>query len=276
MKAAAETLITIAADPKHLGAKIGFTAALHSWAAAMTHHPHLHMIVPGGGIARASGAEGASPTGTENNERWISCRPRFFLHVLVLSRLFRRLFLAKLCAAHHARRLCFFTDLAYLAEREAFSRYLAPWHDTDWVVYAKPPAAGPQAVLAYLSRYTHRVAISNSRLITLDDNGVTFTWKDYRAKGPWGPLPAENHDADDGPVHSPLPEPRPAAQMPNGASTASVIMACSPTAIAPRPSPERAGCSPCRRLRPAMTRPSTRPTKHRPAPIRAQLAAAPW
>jgi hypothetical protein len=183
MKAAAETLITIAADPKHLGAKIGFTAVLHTWGSALTHHPHLHMIVPGGGIARASGAEGASPTGTENNERWISCRPRFFLHVLVLSRLFRRLFLAKLCAAHHAGRLCFFTDLAYLTEHEAFSRTLAPWHDAEWVVYAKPPAAGPNAVLAYLSRYTHRIAISNSRLIALDDKSVTFKWKDYRAKG---------------------------------------------------------------------------------------------
>ena len=169
-KAAAETLITIAADPKHLGAQIGFTAVLHTWGSALTHHPHVHMIVPGGGIS----ADG---------ERWISCRPRFFLHVLVLSRLFRRLFLAKLRAAHHAGRLCFFTDLAHLAERDAFSRYLAPWHDAEWLVYAKPPAAGAQAVLAYLSRYTHRVAISNSRLIALDDKDVTFKWKDYRAKG---------------------------------------------------------------------------------------------
>jgi len=169
-KAAAETLITIAAEPKHLGARIGFTAVLHTWGSALTHHPHVHVIVPGGGIS----ADGA---------RWISCRPRFFLHVLVLSRLFRRRFLQKLHAAHHAGRLRFFTDLAHLAERDAFSRYLAPWHDADWVVYAKPPAAGPEAVLAYLSRYTHRVAISNSRLITLDDKGVTFKWKDYRAKG---------------------------------------------------------------------------------------------
>jgi hypothetical protein len=170
LKAGAKTLITIAADPKHLGARIGFTGVLHTWGSALTHHPHVHWIVPGGGIS----ADG---------ERWISCRPRFFLHVLVLSRLFRRLFLEMLRAAHRAGRLHFFTDLTHLVEADAFSRYLAPWHDTDWVVYAKPPAAGPEAVLAYLSRYTHRVAISNSRLITLDDKGVTFKWKDYRAKG---------------------------------------------------------------------------------------------
>ena len=169
-KAAAETLITIAAEPKHLGARIGFTAVLHTWGSALTHHPHVHVIVPGGGIS----ADGA---------RWISCRPRFFLHVLVLSRLFRRLFLEMLRAAHRAGRLHFFTDLVHLAEADAFSHYLAPWYDADWVVYAKPPAAGPEAVLAYLSRYTHRIAISNSRLITLDDKGVTFKWKDYRAKG---------------------------------------------------------------------------------------------
>ena len=169
-KITARTLITIAADPKHLGARIGFTAMLHTWGSAMPHHPHLHVIVPGGGI---------SPDG----KQWISCRPNFFLHVRVLSKLFQRLFLEKLAAAHEAGRLHFFTDLAHLAERDAFSRYLAPWHNADWVVYAKPPAAGPDAVLAYLSRYTHRVAISNSRLITLDDKGVTFKWKDYRAKG---------------------------------------------------------------------------------------------
>ena len=169
-KTTARTLITIAADPKHLGARIGFTAVLHTWGSAMPHHPHLHVIVPGGGISL-------------DGERWISYRLNFFLHVRVLSELFQRLFLDKLAAAHEAGRLHFFTDLAHLAERDAFSRYLAPWHDADWVVYAKPPAAGPDAVLAYLSRYTHRVAISNSRLITLDDKGVTFKWKDYRAKG---------------------------------------------------------------------------------------------
>jgi hypothetical protein len=169
-KAAAETLITIAADPKHLGARIGLTAVLHSWGSALTHHPHVHMIVPGGGI---------SPDG----QRWVSCRPGFFLPVRVLSRLFRRLFLEKLAAAHDAGRLQFFGDYTQLAERDAFTAYLAPLRKAEWVVYAKRPFGGPEAVLAYLSRYTHRVAIANSRLIALDDASVTFTWKDYRAKG---------------------------------------------------------------------------------------------
>ena len=169
-KAAAETLITIAGDPKHLGARIGLTAVLHSWGSALTHHPHLHCIVPGGGLSRDS-------------QRWISCRPGFFLPVRVLSRLFRRLFLEKLVAAHSAGSLHFFGNHAPLAGRRAFAAHLAPLRKIEWVVYAKRPFAGPRAVLAYLSRYTHRVAIANSRLIALDDNGVTFTWKDYRAKG---------------------------------------------------------------------------------------------
>jgi hypothetical protein len=169
-KAAAETLITIAADPKHLGARIGLTAVLHTWGSALTHHPHVHIIVPGGGI---------SPDG----QRWISCRPGFFLPVRVLSRLFRRLFLEKLAAAHHAGSLHFFGDHAPLAEPAAFTAYLAPLRKAEWVVYAKRPFGGPEAVLAYLSRYTHRVTIANSRLIALDDAGVTFRWKDYRAKG---------------------------------------------------------------------------------------------
>ena len=168
--AAAETLITIAADPRHLGARIGLTAVLHTWGSALTHHPHAHCIVPGGGL---------SPDG----ERWISCRPGFFLPVRVLSRLFRRLFLEQLAAAHHAGHLHFFGDHAALAERRAFAAYLAPLRKIEWVVYAKKPFAGPEAVLAYLSRYTHRVAIANSRLIACDDNAVTFKWKDYRAKG---------------------------------------------------------------------------------------------
>jgi Putative transposase/Transposase zinc-binding domain len=167
--AAAETLVAIAADPKHLGARIGLTAVLHTWGSALTHHPHVHCIVPGGGI---------SPDG----QRWISCRPGFFLPVRVLSRLFRRLFLEKLAAAHEAGRLHFFGDHAPLAERHAFAAYLTPPRKIEWVVYAKRPFAGPEAVLAYLSRYTHRVAIANSRLIAFDDNGVTFRWKDYRAK----------------------------------------------------------------------------------------------
>ncbi|MDP6019690.1 MAG: IS91 family transposase [Alphaproteobacteria bacterium] len=169
-KAAAETLITIAGDAKHLGARIGLTAVLHSWGSALTHHPHLHCVVPGGGI---------SPDG----QRWISCRPGFFLPVRVLSRLFRRLFLEKLVAAHEAGRLKFFGDLRHLAETHAFDGHLRPLRKVEWVVYAKRPFAGPQAVLAYLSRYTHRVAIANSRLISLDEGGVTFKWKDYRAKG---------------------------------------------------------------------------------------------
>ena len=169
-KATAQTLLTIAADPKHLGARIGLTAVLHTWGSALTHHPHLHCIVPGGGLA---------PDG----QRWVSCRPGFFLPVRVLSRLFRRLFLEQLAAAHEAGRLHFFADHAPLAERHAFAAYLAPLRKVEWVVYAKRPFAGPQAVLAYLSRYTHRVAIANSRLIAFDDNGVTFRWKDYRAKG---------------------------------------------------------------------------------------------
>jgi hypothetical protein len=166
-KAAAETLITIAADPRHLGARIGLIAVLHTWGSALTHHPHVHCIVPGGGI---------SPDGT----RWVSCRPGFFLPVRVLSRLFRRLFLEKLLAAHEGLR--FFGDLRRLCDRKIFTAHIAPARKVEWVVYAKRPFAGPEAVLAYLSRYTHRVAIANSRLIRLDHHGVTFKWKDYRAQ----------------------------------------------------------------------------------------------
>jgi hypothetical protein len=168
--AAAETLLTIAADPKHLGARIGLTAVLHTWGSALTHHPHLHCIVPGGGIAL-------------DGQRWVACRRGFFLPVRVLSRLFRRLFCDKLAAAHQAGELQFFAEHAALAQADAFAAWLRPLRRSDWVVYAKRPFAGPQAVLAYLSRYTHRVAIANSRLITVDDHGVTFKWKDYRAKG---------------------------------------------------------------------------------------------
>jgi hypothetical protein len=169
-KASAETLITIAADPKHLGARVGVTSVLHTWGSALTHHPHVHMIVPGGGTSL-------------DGSRWVSCRPGFFLPVRVLSRLFRRLFLKKLNAAHAAGRLTFFGDHALLADTQAFAAYLAPLRKIEWVVYAKRPFGGPEAVLAYLSRYTHRVAIANSRLIAFDRNGVTFKWKDYRAKG---------------------------------------------------------------------------------------------
>jgi len=167
-KVSADTLLTIAADPKHLGARIGITSVLHTWGSALTHHPHVHMIVPGGGI---------SPDGA----RWIPCRPGFFLPVRVLSRLFRRLFLQRLIAAH--KQLAFFGSHARLANAQAFAAYLAPLRKTEWVVYSKRPFGGPEAVLAYLSRYTHRVAIANSRLIGFDHNGVTFKWKDYRIEG---------------------------------------------------------------------------------------------
>ncbi len=170
-KASAQTMLTIAADKKHLGAKIAITSVLHTWGSAMTHHPHVHMIVPGGGI---------SPDGS----KWVSCRPNFFLPVRVLSRLFRRLFLQTLEAAHADGRLKFFGDHAGLFDQVQFSRFLRRSRKFEWVVYAKEPFGGLEAVLAYLSRYTHRIAISNRRLIKADKNGVTFKWKDYRVEGP--------------------------------------------------------------------------------------------
>ena len=170
-KASAQAMLTIAADPKHLGASIGITAVLHTWGSAMTHHPHVHMIVPGGGLSI-------------DHSRWISCRPRFLLSVRVLSRLFRRLFLQLLLAAHAKGRLQFFAAHRALADRAAFGAYLAPLRKAEWVVYAKEPFAGPEAVLAYLSRYTHRVAISNRRLVKADASGVAFKYKDYRIDGP--------------------------------------------------------------------------------------------
>jgi hypothetical protein len=169
-KASAETMLTIAVDPKHLGARIGMTSVLHSWGSAMTHHPHVHMIVPGGGISM-------------DGSRWVSCRPNFFLPVRVLSRLFRGLILKGLKQAHADGRLKFFNDHRPLADRGTFHAYLKPLYKTDFAVHAKEPFAGPKAVLAYLSRYTHRVAIANRRLISVDDKTVTFTWKDYRAQG---------------------------------------------------------------------------------------------
>jgi hypothetical protein len=168
-KAASETLLTIAADPKHLGVRIGITAVLHTWGSAMTHHPHVHMIVPGGGIAL-------------DGKRWVSSPPAFLLPVRVLGKLFRRLFLTRLLALH-GMGLSFFGSMAHLADRRVFLRHLAPVRKKRWVVYAKAPFAGPEAVLAYLSRYTHRVAISNRRLIAFDASGVTFRYKDYRRDG---------------------------------------------------------------------------------------------
>jgi hypothetical protein len=170
-KAASETMVTIAGDPRHLGARIGITAVLHTWGSAMTHHPHVHMIVPGGGIA---------PDGT----RWISSRAAFLLPVRVLGSLFRRLFLTRLMALHQSGKLAFFGHLAQLADKRAFLRHVLPVKKKRWVVYAKPPFGGPEAVLAYLSRYTHRVAISNRRLIAFDEKGVTLRYKDYRHDGP--------------------------------------------------------------------------------------------
>jgi len=169
-KAASETMTTIAADPRHLGARIGITAVLHTWGSAMTHHPHIHMIVPGGGIS----LDGA---------RWVSSRPAFLLPVRVLGALFRRLFLTRLLEFHTAGRLQFFGDQSDLNDQRAFARHLAPIRKKKWVIFAKPPFSGPEAVLAYLSRYTHRVAISNHRLISSDEAGVTFRYKDYRRSG---------------------------------------------------------------------------------------------
>jgi hypothetical protein len=165
----AETVMTIAADPKRLGARVGITAVLHSWGSALTHHPHIHMIVPSGGL---------SPDGT----RWVACRPGFFLHLQVLSRLFRRLFIEGLLDLHRSGHLVFFGDLAGLTGIGVFAAWLAPFRKSEWIVYAKPPFGGPEAVLAYLSRYTHRVAISSNRLVSAGAGTVAFRWKDYRVK----------------------------------------------------------------------------------------------
>ena len=170
-KASAKTMLTIGADPEHLGARTGFISVLHTWGSAMTHHPHVHMIAPGGGLSR-------------DGTRWIACRRRFFLPVRVLSKLFRRLMLEKLAAAHKAGKLRFFGEHAHLASADAFAAFLAPLRKTKWFVYSKRPFSSPKTVLAYLSRYTHRVAISNRRLVAADKTGVTFKYKDYRVEGP--------------------------------------------------------------------------------------------
>lgn len=168
-KASAETVMTLAADPKRLGARVGMTSVLHTWGSALTHHPHIHMIVPGGGIAHDGG-------------NWIACRPGYFMPVKVMARLYRRLFIEGMVALHRKGGLRLFGDLANLSDAAAFAKWLAPLRKTDWIVYAKPPFGGPEAVLTYLSRYTHRVAISNSRLISADADMVAFRWKDYRIK----------------------------------------------------------------------------------------------
>ena len=166
-RTAAESLQTIARDPKHLGAEIGFFGVLHTWGQTLTLHPHLHIVVAGGGL---------SPDGT----RWICCRPKFFLPVKVLSCLFRRLFLEALERAFDAGTLQFFSALEPLRIRRAFLSYLAPLREVEWVVYSKAPFAGPEQVLRYVARYTHRVAISNDRLLDIENGRVTFSWKDYR------------------------------------------------------------------------------------------------
>ena len=169
-KASAEATLTIAADKRHLGARVGITSVLHTWGSAMTHHPHVHMIVPGGGLS-------------SDGERWIACRPNFLLPVRVLSRLFRRLVIEMLIAAHAADKLVFFGARIGLADAAAFTAFLAPLRHCEWVVYSKRPFGGPEAVLAYLSRYTHRIAISNRRLVAADANTVAFKYKDYRIEG---------------------------------------------------------------------------------------------
>jgi hypothetical protein len=166
---AAETLLTIARDPQHLGAEIGFFGILHTWGQNLLHHPHVHFVIPGGGL---------SP-----DLQWVSCRPGFFLPVKVLSRLFRRLFLAALRKAFQRNQLQFYGEIEPLSSEAAFNSYLAPVEKTEWVVYAKPPFGGPQVALDYLGRYTHRVALSNDRIIDVSNGRVTFQWRDYRAKG---------------------------------------------------------------------------------------------
>jgi Putative transposase/Transposase zinc-binding domain len=166
-KTASQTLMTIAADPRHLGAKIGITAVLHTWGSAMTHHPHIHMIVPGGGLSK-------------DGKRWIRSRAKFLVPVRVLSKLFRRLFLTKLKALHRDGQLRFFGDHVHLADPKPFASFIASMRAKKWVVYAKAPFSGPDAVLAYLARYTHRVAISNKRLLSINDGAITFAYKDYR------------------------------------------------------------------------------------------------
>jgi len=182
-KAASETLLRIAADPKHLGAKIGVTMVLHTWGSSLTHHPHVHCIIPGGGISL-------------DGQHWISCRKTFFLPVKVLSRLFRRLMCQRLAAAHAQGKLQFFGENAALHDAGTFRTFLTPLRRMEWVVYAKRPFAGPEQVLSYLARYTHRVAIANSRLVSFDGERVTFKWKDYRREGQsrYGVMTLDTHE----------------------------------------------------------------------------------
>lgn len=173
-KTAADTLLTIAADPKHLGARIGFTMVLHTWGSALAHHPHVHCIVPGGGFSK-------------DGKQWLACRPGYFLTIAVLKKLFRRLFLEKLASAHKHGQLHFFGQYQALSDEQKFADWIKPLNQLNWHLYAKKPFSGPAAVLEYLSRYTHRVAIANSRLSGLGEQGVTFRYKDYRDKGRYKP-----------------------------------------------------------------------------------------
>ena len=231
---------------------------LHTWGSALTHHPHVHCVVPGGGLS-------------SDGERWVSCRPGFFLAVRVLSRLFRRRFLEKLVVAHEAGQLRFFGAQRHLADRQAFATHLAPWRKLEWVVYAKRPFAGPEAVLAYLSRYTHRIAIANSRLVDCDDNTVTFKWKDYRAKG------RERYKTMTLAAHEFIRRflihvlPHGFHRIRHGACPGLDPGACSPMVIAPRTSSAPAGCSPCRRP----IRQTTRTPNRKPSLILAPVAADP-
>ena len=222
-KASAETMLTIAADPKHLAARIAITSVLHTWGSAMTHHPHVHMIVPGGGLS-------------SDGKRWIAAKPNFFLPVLVLSKLFRRLTLEKLTASHKCGKLTFFGEHATLADPKAFAQFLKPLNRTRWFVYSKRPFAGPKAVLAYLSRYTHRVAISNARLIAADANGVTFKVKDYRLEAPsrYTTMTLRPPSSSGGSCSTCCPR----------ASIVFAITDCSLVAPKSRPSQRLASCSP--------------------------------
>ena len=263
LKASAETLITIAADPKHLGARIGILSVLHTWGSALTHHPHVHMIVPGGGFSL-------------DGNSWVACRPSFFLPVRVLSRLFRRLFLEKLVAAHAAGELQFFGNHAPLADAKAFAAYLAPLRSSEWVVYSKRPFGGPEEVLRYLARYTHRVAISNRRLIACDEKGVTFKWKDYRLEGPerYKVMTLATHEfIRRFLIHSLPPRRRGCCHR---ASIASATTACSPAASVPTTSREPVSCSRCRYSRSRPSRPpAPMPTNRKHQSILAHAAAAP-
>jgi Putative transposase/Transposase zinc-binding domain len=285
MKAGAETTLQIAADPKHLGARIGITAVLHTWGSAMTHHPHVHMIVPGGGLS-------------DDGAKWIAAKPDFLVHVNVLRRLLRGKVLGLLTAAHAAGRMQFFGNLAPLADKKTFKRFLAPLRRIKWVVYCKKPFAGPEAVLRYLSRYTHRVAISNRRLIAADDGGVSFRWKDYRivpeaclrhdGRGRWKTMTLGAHEFIRRFLLHVLPKGfhriRHYGLFANGNRTESVARARELLAVAPPPKPEPAKAAadeprvlptpcPCCGGRMHVIEVFARGTqpRHRPTPMRAVI-----